>query len=99
LQRVARQGASAGWGGAADRPRTWSVGGKTPRAPGPQRILEPPEPPRAIAPAPQAHGGTITLHLPTDPQIGGLVGGCCPQDQPTPERQGLGRAMRAYERL
>jgi hypothetical protein len=42
---------------------------------------------------------TITMPLHSDPEMGGPVGGCCPEDQPTPERQGLGRAMRAYERL
>src|SRR5262249_43809376 len=65
----------------------------------PQTRVEPDEPLREIAPAPQAHGVTSTMHLHSDSEIGGLVGGCCPQDQPTPERQGLGRARRAYERL
>ena len=65
----------------------------------PRRILKPGEPLREIPGAPQTHGMAITVHLGGDSAIWRLVGGGCPQDQATTERQRLRGRMRAGERL
>jgi hypothetical protein len=76
-----------------------SEGGKAPRATCPRRILKPSEPVREIPSAPQAHGMTITAHLGGDPEIRRMIGRGGPQDQATPEREGLGGGVRARKRL
>ena len=76
-----------------------SEGGKAPRATSPRRILKPGEPVREIPGAPQAHSMTITAHLGGHPEIRRMVGRGGPQDEATPERQGLRGGMRAGKRL
>lgn len=76
-----------------------SEGGKAPRPTGPRRILKPGEPVHEIPSAPQAYGMTITAHLGGDTEIRRMVGRGGPQDEATPECQGLGGGMRAGKRL
>ena len=76
-----------------------SEGGKAPWPPWPWRILESCEPLGEIPGAPQAYGMAITVHLGGEPEIGRVVRGRRPYDQPTTERQGLGSGMRTGERL
>jgi hypothetical protein len=42
---------------------------------------------------------TITVHLGGNPEIRRLIGGRSPQDQATPERDGLGGGVRTGKRL
>ena len=99
LQRVAGLSWSAGVLVASDSTSMRSEGGKAPRPTGPRRILKPGEPVREIPGAPQAHSMTITAHLGGHPEIRRMVGCGGPQDEPTPERQGLRGGMRAGKRL
>ena len=97
LQRVAGLWWSAGVLVASDSTSMRSEGGKAPWSTCPWRILEAGEPVREIPGAPQAYGMAITVHLGGQPEIRRVVGCRRPQDQPTPERQGLGGGMRAGE--
>lgn len=74
-----------------------SEGGKAPRPTWPWRILESCKPLGKIPGAPQADGMAITAHLGGEPEIGRVIRGRRPQDQPTTERQGLGSGMCAGE--
>ena len=74
-------------------------GGKAPRATCPRRILQPGEPVCEIPGAPQAHGMPITAPLGGNSESRRMVGCGGPQDQATPERQGLGGGMCTGERL
>jgi len=99
LHRVAGQCVSAGVWVAIDTTSTRSAGGKAPWPTWAQRILQPGKSVREIPGTPQAHGMAITVHLGGDPEIRWLIGSGGPQDQPTPERQGLGRGMCTGEPL
>src|SRR5215475_6249378 len=99
LHRVAGQWVSAGFWVAIDTTSTRSAGGKAPRPSWARRIWQASESMGEIPGTPQTHGLTITVHLGGDPEIWRLIGRCGSQDQPTPERQGLGRGMRPGEPL
>ena len=76
-----------------------SEGGKAPRPTGPRRILKPGEPVREIPGAPQAHGMTIPAPRGGDPEMRRRIGRGGPQEQATPEREGLRGGVRASQRL
>jgi hypothetical protein len=61
-------------------------GGKAPRSAGPRSVSEPREAPGQMAPAPSGDGVPIAAGFGGDLEVGGLVFGGGPEDQPAAER-------------